>query len=168
LQRDEILERLRERILSFAASRLQREAAEDMAQETLLVLHAKYAHVESLDELLPLAFQIVRFKIGAALRKRTRRGEERAVEVETLALANADPDPESEALHRERRTRLLAALADLGERCRELLRMKLSGRTFDEIRAHFGVASINTVYTWDLRCRRQLIERIRDLWGDRP
>ena len=46
MERDEILARLRERIVAFAASHLAREAAEDLAQEVLMLLHEKYAHLE--------------------------------------------------------------------------------------------------------------------------
>jgi RNA polymerase sigma-70 factor (ECF subfamily) len=67
-------------------------------------------------------------------------------------------------LARERRRLMLDALDQLGERCREILKMKMSGLGFDEIRVHLGAASINTVYVWDLRCRRELIERLRILW----
>jgi RNA polymerase sigma-70 factor (ECF subfamily) len=52
--REELLAKLRERILGVAASRLQRDAAEDLTQEVLVVLHVKYAHLDSLDDLLPL------------------------------------------------------------------------------------------------------------------
>jgi len=40
--REELLQKLRERISGFAASRLQRDAAEDLAQEVLILLHQKY------------------------------------------------------------------------------------------------------------------------------
>jgi len=49
LQRDDLLARLRERIFRFAASRLQRDAAEDLAQEVLLVLHEKYAALDRVE-----------------------------------------------------------------------------------------------------------------------
>jgi RNA polymerase sigma-70 factor (ECF subfamily) len=61
--RDEILALLRERIVRFAASRLMRDAAEDVAQEVLIILHEKYGHVTKLEELVPLSLQIVRFKV---------------------------------------------------------------------------------------------------------
>lgn len=157
MERDDILGLLRERILAFAASRLQREAAEDMAQETLLVIHEKYPHVAALDQLVPLAFQILRFKLAASYRKSARHGDSRSILIDDLPLADPAADPETETIRREQRTRLLAALDDLGERCRQILRMKLAGRSFEDIRRHFDVASINTIYTWDLRCRRELI-----------
>ena len=57
--REEILLKLRERIVAYAASRLQRDAAEDLAQEVLILLHEKYGHLEKLEDLLPLSMQIV-------------------------------------------------------------------------------------------------------------
>jgi RNA polymerase sigma-70 factor (ECF subfamily) len=48
VQRDEILSSLRERIVGFAASRMGRDSAEDLAQEVLILLHEKYAHVDRL------------------------------------------------------------------------------------------------------------------------
>jgi RNA polymerase sigma-70 factor (ECF subfamily) len=74
VQRDEVLARLRERIVAFAASHLSRDAAEDLAQEVLMLLHEKYSHLEAPEELLPLSLQIVRFKIMSLRRKAVRRG----------------------------------------------------------------------------------------------
>lgn len=165
---DEILRQLRERIFRFAASRLSREAAEDVTQETLLLLHEKYPHVAEAGELLPLAFQVVRFKMAGEVRKSVRRGEGRAVPVDELPLPSSGEDPERAAARSELRVRLLAAIGGLGERCREIFRLKLEGRGFEEIRAHFGVASINTVYTWDARCRKSLLEKMGGRWEALP
>jgi RNA polymerase sigma-70 factor, ECF subfamily len=38
----------------------------------------------------------------------------------------------------------------------------LEGKSFMEIQAIFGAGSISTIYTWDFRCRQQLIENMRD------
>lgn len=152
----ELLARLRERILAFAASRIGRESAEDLTQEVLIVLHEKYAHLDRIEDLLPLSLQIVRFKILAARRKMVRRGENQPVSVDDLPLAHPGPDPEQENERRERVEQLAAAVARLGDRCRELFRLKLLGMSFGEIRKEMEAGSINTVYTWDLRCREQL------------
>jgi RNA polymerase sigma-70 factor, ECF subfamily len=162
MDRSEILERLRERIVRFAASRLMRDVAEDLAQEVLLVLHDKYAGLERAEDLLPVALEIARFKIWAVRRKTHRRGEDAQVSVDDLPLAGADPDPFEQAARRERVERLESALATLGERCRELFRLKLEGYSFPEIQKTLGVGSLNTLYTWDSRCRKQLLERLRD------
>ena len=73
--REAILRKLRERIVSFAASRMQRDAAEDLAQEVLILLHEKYGNLDRLEDLLPLSLQIVRFKLLAHRRKARRHGE---------------------------------------------------------------------------------------------
>ncbi|MBI5280202.1 MAG: sigma-70 family RNA polymerase sigma factor [Candidatus Solibacter usitatus] len=143
---------------------MSREAAEDVTQESMLLLHEKYAHLTDPAELLPLAFQIVRFKMAAAVRKTIRRGERRAVPVEDLPIASQADDPERAAARSELRRRLLDAIAGLGERCREIFRLKLLGRGFDDIRIHFRIDSINTIYTWDARCRKSLLERIGGSW----
>lgn len=165
VERDEIIERLRERIVGFAASRLQRDAAEDLAQEVLIVLHEKYAHVERLEELLPLSLRIVRFKMMGARRKIVRRGEHTQVSVDELPLPDLGADPEAQAERRERLERLEGALGKLGDRCRELFRLKLAGNTFAQIREEMKAESINTVYTWDFRCRKQLLELMREEKG---
>lgn len=168
VEREQILVKVRERIVAFAASHYTRECAEDLAQEVMLVLHEKYSAVTRIEELVPLALQISRFKLNALRRKEWRRGEHSRVSVDEIPL----PDPhENPGLYVERKEtieRLKIALAGLGERCRELFRLKLSGKTFEEIRLHLGVKSINTIYTWDHRCRQQLLERMGGDWESRP
>ncbi|HPT25375.1 MAG TPA: sigma-70 family RNA polymerase sigma factor [Bryobacteraceae bacterium] len=161
-----ILAKLRERIVAFAASRIGRPEAEDVAQETLLVLHEKYREVDSIEDLVPLSMRIVRFKMAALWRKSARHGDAAAVQAEDAGL-RSDADPERELIVKQQRRLLLEALEELGERCREILKMKLAGLGFEQIRVRLGVESLNTVYVWDLRCRRQLIERLKSQW-ERP
>jgi RNA polymerase sigma-70 factor (ECF subfamily) len=129
-----------------------------------LVLHAKYGHVTELTELAPLAFQIARFKMMSAVRTEIRRGEGKALPVDEVPLADPMPDPETAAARRQRVERMKKAFATLGQRCREILRYKLEGRSFAEIQAIYQVASVNTVYTWDFRCRKQLLEAMGGDW----
>jgi RNA polymerase sigma-70 factor (ECF subfamily) len=161
-----LLTHLRERIVSFAASRLWKSAggavtAEEVAQETLLVLEEKYSHVLALEELLPLAMQIARYKMMALHTKSRRRGEGNAVPVDEYPLADPAGDAEAILQRKERLDLLESALASLGDRCQQLFRLKLQGLKFPEIQQRMGAESINTVYTWDLRCRKQLIERMK-------
>ena len=93
MDREQILECLRERILAFAASRIARDVAEDLAQEVLVLLHEKYSHVTRLEELLPLSFHIVRFKMVSLRRKAARRGEYTQVSVEDIQLPDLGSDP---------------------------------------------------------------------------
>jgi RNA polymerase sigma-70 factor (ECF subfamily) len=157
-----ILERLRERILRFAASRVSRESAEDIAQEVLLVLHEKYSSVDRPEELVPLSIEIARFKIMGARRKLVRRGEHTQVSVEDLPLASPGADPFQQAARQEQLEQLEVALRELGDRCRDLFRLKLEGLTFPEIQKRLKVDSLNTLYTWDFRCRKQLLEKIKE------
>ncbi len=63
--------------------------------------------------------------------------------------------------------RMQQAISHLGARCREIFRLKLLGRTFAEIQAEMKADSINTVYTWDSRCRKQLLEEMGGSWETR-
>ena len=164
MQQDEILTHLRERIVAFAASRLSRDGAEDLAQEVMVILHEKYGQVTELSELLPLSFQILRFKMWEAHRKALRRGEYNQQPIEDLPLADSGDDPAIAVERKQRLGRLLGAIEQLSPRCRRLFRWKLEGKGFPEIRALLGVDSINTVYTWDHRCRRQLLELMGGKW----
>src|SRR5579872_7161229 len=162
--REQILERLRERIVAFAASRIQGDAAEDVAQEVLILLHEKYAHLNRLEDLLPVPFEILRFKMMAMRRKSARRGEYNSVPADEIPLPDGADDPEMAAERREMRARLLAAIQQLGERCRTIMALKLEGKSFVEIQKLLDVPSVNTVYTWDFRCRKQLLELMGGRW----
>ncbi len=164
MERDQILTSLRERILAFATLRVSRAHAEDLVQEVLVVLHEKYARVTELTELVPLAFQILRFKMLDAHRKSLRRGEYNQESVDDLPLTDPGDDPATQLDQKQRVDRLLAAMAQLGERCRELFRWKLEGKSFPEIQKLMGQNSINTIYTWDLRCRKQLLSLMGGSW----
>lgn len=166
MDRSSILVLLRERIVAFAASRIRTGAgaatAEDVAQDTLLLLEQKYAHIETLEDLVPLALQIARYKLLGLHAKSLRRGEAGYVPVDDFPLADPVDDPEALLARRQRLERLESALTKLGDRCRTIFRLKLEGHTFPEIQIILGADSINTVYTWDFRCRKQLLEKIEE------
>ena len=164
MQREEILAKLRERIVRFAASHISRDVAEDLAQEVLMLLHEKYAHLERPEDLLPLSLQIVRYKILSFRRKAVRRGEYSQVSITDIQLPDLDANPADAAERREMLDRLTQAVARLGERCRELIRLKLQGKSFPEIQKIMGAGAINTVYTWDHRCRKHLLELMGGDW----
>jgi len=164
MNRDQILATLRERILAFATSRVSRDRAEDLTQEVLTILHEKYSQVTELVELVPLAFHVLRYKMLDAHRKALRRGEYDQESVEDLPLADARDDPATQLDQKQRVDRLLVAMAQLGERCRELFKWKLEGKSFPEIQQLMRQTSINTIYTWDLRCRRELLTLMGGSW----
>lgn len=165
MERNQILERLRERIVRFAASRLAGAAdAQDIAQEVLLVLHEKYLALDRVEDLLPLSLEIARFKVLAARRKTIRRGENTQISVDDLPLAGGGPDPLEQAVRRERLDRLEAALKLLGTRCQEIFKLKIQGLRFIEIQKQMNAGSLNTLYTWDFRCRKELRDRLGPDW----
>lgn len=129
-----------------------------------MLLHQKYAHLDRLEDLVPVAFEILRFKVMAMRRKSARRGEYNSMPVEEALLPDPAIDPETAAERREMRARLAAAIGKLGERCRKILALKLEGKNFIEIQQIMGVSSVNTIYTWDFRCRKQLLELMGGSW----
>ncbi len=150
--------------MAFAASRLQGDIAEDLAQEVLILLHEKYSHVDRLEELVPLSLQIARFKIMSLRRKSQRHGEYTQVSIADIQLPDLEADPAMQVERKQMLERLTQSVAQLGERCRDLLRLKLQGKNFEEIRKRMGAQSINTVYTWDHRCRQQLMDLMGGDW----
>jgi len=168
MTRDQIMNHLRERIVAFATSRGSREVAEDLAQDVFMVLHEKYPQVTELTELVPLSFQILRFKMLDLHRKALRRGEYDQESIDDRPVADCDGDPSVQAEQKQRVSLLIEALQQLGERCRELFRLKLQGHTFPEIQQIFGERSINTIYTWDSRCRKQLLALMGGRWETIP
>ena len=164
MDRDTLLGRLRERIVAYAASRGAGDAAQDVAQDVLVLLHEKYGHVARLEDLVPLSLRIARVTLWSRHKKALRRGEYNPVPIEEAALADPADDPGREAERRQLLDRLTAALDRLGERCRRLFRWKLEGKTFPEIQRLLAVPSINTVYTWDHRCRKELLALMGGRW----
>ncbi len=167
MTREEVLAQLRERIVRFAASHIARETAEDLAQEVMMLLHEKYAHLERPEDLVPLSLQIARFKMMSWRRKAVRHGEYSQVSIEDLPLPDLGASPSDALERKEMLERLETALAQLGERCRELFRLKLEGKTFPEIQKILGVGAINTLYTWDHRCRKHLLDLMGGSWDKR-
>ncbi len=129
-----------------------------------MLLHEKYAHLERPEDLLPLSLQIVRFKIMSLRRKTVRRGEYTQVSITDIPLPDLDASPADAFERKEMLERLTRAVSQLGGRCRELMRLKLQGKTFPEIQEIMGAGALNTVYTWDHRCRKNLLELMGGDW----
>jgi RNA polymerase sigma-70 factor (ECF subfamily) len=43
-----------------------------------------------------------------------------------------------------------------------LFRLKLEGLSFPEIQKRLKVDSLNTLYTWDFRCRKQVLDSMKE------
>lgn len=87
-------------------------------------------------------------------------GEYSAVPVDEVPLPDILDDPEAALLRRERAGQLQQAIAALGERCRKIFPLRMESLGFSEMATRLGAGSINTMYTWDSRCRQQLMERL--------
>jgi RNA polymerase sigma-70 factor (ECF subfamily) len=164
LTREATLERLRARMVAVARRGPFPDEAEDLAQDTLLVLTRKYAHVEAPEELVALGITILKKMQSSRWRKAKRR---EALGHSPLPSRGADdrdpledaasggPDPEEVVRRRQRVQILVEAVERLDGRCRELLRRKLEGESFVQIAASLG-RPVGTVYAWDNRCRKRL------------
>ena len=164
MEREEILARLRERIVVFAASHLSRDVAEDLAQEVLMLLHEKYAHLDRVEDLLPLSLQIARFKIMSLRRKTARRGEYNQVSVTDIPLPDLDANPAERCERKEKLERLKRAVSAAGRTLPRTDPAEAAGPDFPEIQKIMGAGAINTVYTWDHRCRKNLLELMGGDW----
>jgi RNA polymerase sigma-70 factor, ECF subfamily len=163
---DAILSQIRQRVLGFVAARAPRDVAEDIAQESLLLLTTKYAHLHEAADLVPLSLRIARFKLMNHWRKSRVSAMVAIDDPESPYSENiADEHAEGDVARRLLLRDLLSAIDRLGERCRALFELKLEGHDFEEIRRRLKAASINTVYTWDNRCRKQLREDLAQSWS---
>jgi RNA polymerase sigma factor (sigma-70 family) len=159
-EEDAALLRVRERALRYARSRVPVEAAEDLVQETLVLLLTKYDEVRAPEEQVCLAIGIVSKKIAGHWRRSNRRGEATAVDVADAGLEDGLPDPEEQLERQQRFERLRFAVGRLTGRLREVARLRLEDRTSPEI-AEILSANLNTVYSWDHR----LVKKLRELMG---
>jgi RNA polymerase sigma-70 factor (ECF subfamily) len=128
----------------------------------LVLLHEKYARVTELTELVPLAFQVLRFKMLDAHRKSLRRGEYNQESVDDLPLANPGDDPATLLDQKQRVDRLLAAVAQLGRTLPRPVQIEIGGTqfpgdsnahgtAFDQHHLHLGSPLPKTVVEFDGR-----------------
>ena len=129
-----------------------------------MLLHEKYPHVTALSELLPLSFRILRLKMMDAHRKSIRRREDDALTVDDDFGDVAENGPEFLVARQKMLEKLSHAMTQMSERCRTMFRWKLLGKNFPEIQELMQQKSINTIYTWDRRCRQRLLELMGGTW----
>jgi DNA-directed RNA polymerase specialized sigma24 family protein len=84
------------------------------------------------------------------------------VSVDEIQIPDLSQNPAGEYERREMMDRLASAIAQLPPRCRQMIRWKLAGKDFAEIGRLLRADSINTVYSQDFRCRKQLMELINE------
>jgi RNA polymerase sigma-70 factor (ECF subfamily) len=159
MTRTELLTRIRERIVAYGTSRVGQESAEDLAQETLMLLENKYAHLDQEGDLLPVAIRTMSFKMKSFRRGvgRQRLSDKPADE---MPIADGRPNASEELERKEFKKRFELSLEKLGDRCRRLLLLKLEGHRLTAIREMLGAANMQQVYTWDFRCRQDLRQQL--------
>ncbi len=165
MDRNRLYEQIHARMLRWATSRVGEGRAADLAQEVMLELTRKYSHLEDLEDLVPLAAQILKFKTWGENRRISRRKENQQLPVEDVLLEYEGPSPEEWVLSRESRRLLPLALKRLSGPCRELIGLQLKGETLKEIIDHFGVPS-GTIYARSSRCREALKKELLKLMGE--
>ncbi len=164
MERDQIYELLRARIVGWATSHHRARAIdpEDLAQDVLLELRRRYPDLESAEDLVPLSFRILDFKIRNAARKRMRRKEDQEMPVEDLFLAAPEANPEELMMSRERQRQLALAAGRLKPKCRQLLRLQLEHNSLKTVSQLLEVPE-GTIYSRWSRCRQALKTELKKL-----
>ena len=154
MHRNQVLELLRARIVAWATShhRARGIDPEDLAQEVLLELHRRYPEIEELEDLVPLSFRILDFKVRNESRKRIRRKEDQQMPVDEVFMPNPAAGPEDQMLSREFRGQFFKAVDRLKPKCRQLLKLQLEHHSLKTVIQQLGVPE-GTVYSRSSRCR---------------
>ncbi len=164
MDRDQVFELLRARIVRWATShhRVRAIDPEDLAQDVLLELRRRYPDLETPEDLVPLSFRILDFKIRNASRKRIRRKEDQEMPVEELFLAAPEANPEEQMMSKERQRQLALAAGRLRPKCRQLLRLQLEHNSLKTVSQLLDVPE-GTIYSRWSRCRQALKNELRRL-----
>ncbi len=166
MDRNQVLEQLRARIVAWATShnRARGIDPEDLAQDVLVELERRYSDVEGYEDLVPLSFRILDFKVRNEFRKRIRRKEDQQMPVEELFLASPGFDPEQRMMSQERRHQLARAAGRLKPKCQELLKLQLELGSLKTVSQLLEVPE-GTIYSRWSRCRqalRKLLEQEKE------
>ncbi len=151
--REEILEKLRERIAAYWTSIDGRDRAEDIAQQTIMLLISKYPHLHSEEDLVPLGIASSRRVRWSLIRK------EKLDKVtplsSTLDPQSPDEDPEGLAVRAQRQAQIEEHILTLGDRCRDIFQYLVEGFSYEETAQRMG-ANLDTLYVWVHRCKKKL------------
>ena len=157
MDRDQVLEQLRARIVAWATSHQRARGIdpEDLAQDVLVELHRRYPEIQDLEDLVPLSFRILDFKVRNESRKRIRRKEDQQMPVEELFLPNPSAGPEEQMMSGERQQQLARAAGRLKPKCKQLPRMQLEYNSLKKVSELLQVPE-GTIYSRWSRCRQAL------------
>jgi RNA polymerase sigma factor (sigma-70 family) len=144
---------IRQRILASAKSHFSPDDAEDLTQQTMVVLMERYAD-RPIEDLLALGLQVLTRLRLHQLSSYKRRSEEGDPRVEELL--DSDQSPEQAVLNQERAAILAKAIGKLGEPCRDLLLHWMRGDASEVIRDKLGFSSTTAVHVALSRCKNKL------------
>ncbi len=153
--RDEVLERLRERIAAVARKRVPEEAVADVVQDTLFVLIRKLPDLDSDAAVLPYTFLILKKVIGNYYQK---------INPNIINLSSLRKDPGTD-LREELELRIYREeLLDLCRRTNaeyaRIMELADDGFSGREIALYMQCSSIQALYNKIHRGRRQLREAL--------
>ena len=154
MTREDHLSSIRERLLRAWTYKVGKDVAEDIAQETLLLLESKYKHVTGATDLVKLSFTISTH-VDQTLRRKLKAGRE----LPPLEGWNP-PDPACSQEYEMLLSSIRSRIGELTGRCPELLRLQLDGYTPEEIRDKMGALRTGTVYVWTHRCIESLRQKL--------
>jgi RNA polymerase sigma factor (sigma-70 family) len=120
--------------------------AEDLAQDTIVLLMDKYKEKTELVDLVPLGIAVMKNKIGDLHRSSGFRAAKGGVDAQTASVASKDPRPDQVFEKNERTALLAAAVGRLSEDCRELLKFRVQGMSTEQIHKHrpdWKLANVN-------------------------
>lgn len=163
-KREEIYKKLRPMLLRRLMSRhaMRLDDCEDIAQETMLILHTKYGHLDKEADVMLLSFKILAYKRLEFVKKERRYGEL----PENFDQASPDPNAEVDLLakHDNEKARtwlgwLRDTIGGMNERCRKLLQLRLEGRTTKEIAIEMSMTE-NYVGVAEFRCKEGIRQKM--------
>jgi len=153
--RERIFFLLHTRFLALAKLRVRGQDAEDIVQETLMVVERHLSEIGTVEALLAFTNQVMRNKIGNFYRR-----EERRKSYHVTREGAVNPvyrmDEELNAADLERILR--KAIDQVGERsprCRAILLGLLEGLSVDEVCQQVGIKRTR-IDDWIHRCRKEL------------
>jgi len=151
-----LFDKLHARVLAVAEKKVwDREAAHDVAQETLRTAFEKYRSADLSRGLFPWLFTILHHKIGNYLKRRRvehSHTERLPAEPERLVHEGTESMAAVELL-----ASLEGALRRLSPECRKVFGLLLAGAERSDIRAAFGGEPMGTVDSRISRCRSKLM-----------
>ena len=161
-----LLPGLRETVARFVLDNGgNRSDAQDVFQETLVLFdrNLREGRFEGKSALATYFVAIAKWRWVTL-----RRQQGRYTEISPAQYDGEAESPETETLRTEHRELLVGAMGQIGERCRELLRLYQLDYAMEEIAVKMGYSGADTAKKEAYRCRMRLREQLENnpLWAE--